>query len=176
MRSLKYSIPIALAVWWLPILNGVIVGLVTGFSERRRDVALISASVSSVLATAVYVFLAYKVLDVPLLGNLLPVFTVIFSLIGISLSVTISYLVSNRTTFSVITPEGADMEFYVKDNSEIEQRLSSLTAGCGEPSYNILDENNVTVTRKCNGYEIEYNVKKEGRMYKVNVHVKTHFE
>ncbi|BCS92408.1 hypothetical protein L3N51_02131 [Metallosphaera sp. J1] len=176
MKSLKYSIPVALAVWWIPILNGIIVGLVAGFSERRRDTAVISAGIGSLIASALYLYLAFKVLVVPILGNLLPVLSVIFSIVGISLSLLSSYLVSNRTTISVVTPEGAEMEFYARNNDEIEQRLSSLTQGCGNPSYNVIDENNMIVTRKCNGYELQYQVRKEGRGYRVNIKVKTNFD
>ncbi|AWR99081.1 hypothetical protein [Metallosphaera hakonensis] len=175
MKSLKYSIPVALAVWWIPILDGVIVGLVSGFSERRKDTAPISSLIASSLASALYVYLAFKVLVVPFLGNLLPVFSVIFSVLGIASSVLISYAISGRTMFSVVTPDGAEMEFHAKNNSEIEERLGSLINGCGEPSYNVIDENNMIVTRKCNGYEVQYRVRKEGKGYRVNIKVKTNF-
>ncbi|BBL46343.1 hypothetical protein [Metallosphaera sedula] len=176
MKSLKYTIPVALAVWWIPILNGIIVGAVAGFSERRRDTSMVSSGVASLIGSALYLYLAFKVLVVPIFGNLLPVLAVIFSIVGISLGLLASYTISNRTTVSVVTPEGAEMEFYAKNNDEIEQKLSSLTQGCGNPSYNVIDENNMIVTRKCNGYELQYQVRKEGRGYRVNIKVKTNFD
>lgn len=84
MKSLKYTIPVALAVWWIPILNGIIVGAVAGFSERRRDTSMVSSGVASLIGSALYLYLAFKVLVVPIFGNLLPVLAVIFSIVGIS--------------------------------------------------------------------------------------------
>ncbi|AEB95831.1 MAG: hypothetical protein QXR57_07195 [Metallosphaera sp.] len=175
MKSLKYSIPLALAIWWVPIIDGVIVGAVTGFSERRRDSAIASSFIASLIASSLYVYLAFKVLTVPLLGNLLPILSIIFSIVGIAVSALVSYVVSGRTAISVVTPDGAEMEFYANNNEEIEQRLSSLTNGCGDPSYNVIDENNMEVTRECNGYQLQYKVSKEGRGYRVNIKVKTKF-
>jgi len=175
VKSLKYSLPVALATWWIPILDGVIVGFVTGFYERRRDRAVSSALISSIAASALYVYIAFRVLTVPVLGNLLPVLSLIFSVVGISISVLVSQAVSSRTTFSVLSPDSAEMEFYAKSNEEIEKRLEVLGGNCGEPIYEVLSEDKVVVRRKCNGYDLIYEILREGKGFRVKVRMKGEF-
>jgi len=170
--KLKYTIPLAIAIWWLPIISGLILGFVTSFLEREYKRGLMTLAISSALASALYIFLAFYALKVPFLGNLLPTFSVIFSVIDL----VIAYLIFNftfyKSAYSSISPEGIQSEFYVSSREEIEERIKDLLVACGEP-HMTLSEDKIIVHRDCSGYTIDYEMVEAGRnRYKVRLEVK----
>ena len=170
--KLKYAVPLAIAIWWLPIISGLILGFVTSFLEKEYKQGLVTIVISSGLASALYIFLAFYVLKIPFLGNLLPILSVIFSIVD----VVIAYLIFNfsfyRSTYSTISPEGIYTEFYVSSREEVEDRIKDLLVSCGDPHLT-LSENKIIVHRDCSGYSIDYEmVEAEKNKYKVRLQVK----
>ncbi|AWR93323.1 hypothetical protein [Acidianus brierleyi] len=170
MRSLKYSIPLALAIWWLPILGPIIVGLANSFLERKLYSSIISSIISSAIASTVYIFLAVKFLFVPLLGDLLQFLSIILSIVGIGISAFVAFLVSRHMVYSYYNENSLNMEFYAKDQDEIEDRLRPFYENCSSPVYSF-SENKIIVKRKCSGFTLEYEMTKEGKGYRVKVRV-----
>ncbi|EZQ02249.1 MULTISPECIES: hypothetical protein [Acidianus] len=167
MRSLKYTIPLALGIWWIPIASGIIDGFIASFTEKKITNSIISAALSSSIASAVYIFIAIKILVVPFLGNLLPFFAILFSAVDIGISLATAYFLSSRMIRTTIVGNSEVMEFYVNSQDEIEEKLRPFDNGCQQPVYSFSGENKVIVTRKCNGYQMKYEIMKEGKKYKV---------
>jgi len=170
--KLKYTVPLAIAIWWLPIISGLIIGFVTSFLEKEYKRGLATIIISSGLASALYIFLAFYVLKVPFLGNLLPTFSIIFSAVDL----VIAYLVFNftfyKSAYSSISPEGVYSEFYASSREEIEDRIKDLLVACGDPQMT-LSENKIIVHRECSGYIVEYEMIEAGKnRYKVKLQVK----
>ena len=170
--KLKYTVPLAIAIWWLPIISGLILGFVTSFLEKEYKQGLVTIIISSGLASTLYIFLAFYVLKIPFLGNLLPILSIIFSLVDI----VIAYFVFNfsfyRSTYSSISSEGIYTEFYVSSRDEIEDRIKDLLVSCGNPQLT-LSENKILVHRDCSGYIIDYEMVEAGKnKYKVKLQVK----
>lgn len=171
MRSIKYTIPAALLTWWIPFLGGIIIGLISGFSERKISHSIISALIASSLASLLYIFLFTKIVYIPILGNLLPVIAVILSIISSIISILTAYLVSSNIVRFSTEGNSAKIEFYAKSQEEIEERLRYYENGCGEPHYSFYEDKKVVVTRKCNGFTLKYEITKEGKKYKVNLYI-----
>ncbi|MBW9140867.1 MAG: hypothetical protein K1T65_04070 [Candidatus Aramenus sp.] len=171
MKALKITIPLSLATWWIPILGPIINGIANAFLERRIRPSVLSAVVSSSVASALYVFLALKFLFVPLFGNLFQFLAVLLSVIGIGISTSVAYVVSRHMTYSYYSGDSLNVEFYAKSQEEIERRLGPFLEGCGEPTYSF-SEKKIIVKRNCSQYAMEYEITQEGRKYRVSVHIR----
>lgn len=171
MQSIKYAIPAALLTWWIPFLGGIITGLISGFTEKKISHSIISAAVASILASVLYVFLFIKIIYIPILGNLLPVFAIILSIISGGISVITAYFVSSNIVRFSSEGNSAKIEFYAKDQEEIEERLRPYNNGCNDPQYSFYEDKKVVVTRKCNGFTLKYEITKEGKRYKVDLYI-----
>ncbi|WP_369610505.1 hypothetical protein [Sulfurisphaera javensis] len=170
--KLKYLIPLALAIWWLPILSGLILGFVTSFLEREHKKGVLTIILSSLIASAFYISLAIYVLKVPFLGNLLPTFSVIFSIIDTVIATLTFNFIFYKSSYSTITTDGMYTEFYVSSREEIEDRLKDLLVNCRDPQLT-LSEDKISVHRECSGYIVDYEMIEAGKnKYKVRLQVK----
>lgn len=173
MKSLKYTVLVALLTWWVPFLGGIITGLVSGFAEKKISQSVISALIASISASILYVSIFTKIVYVPILGNLLPILAIIFSAISTVISVIVAYFISaNIVRFSA---EGnkAKIEFYAKNQEEIEEKLKPYEYGCETPHYSFYEDKKVIVTRRCNGFTLRYEITKEDRRYKVKLYIES---
>lgn len=170
--KLKYTILLAIVTWWIPILSGLILGFVTSLIERKYRTGLLNVLLSSAIASVFYIFLSIFVLKVPFLGNLLPTFSIIFSIAD----TIIAYLVFNftffRTSYSSVTNESMYTELYVSSREELEGKLRDLLVNCKDPQLT-LSEDKITVHRECSGYTVDYEIVEVGKnKYKARVEVK----
>ncbi|BBD73864.1 hypothetical protein HS1genome_2253 [Sulfodiicoccus acidiphilus] len=149
-----------------------ITGLVIGFTSRRNPTSWLSAALVSVtlsiFTTLVYVY----IVKIPLLGNFLPFVVVLFNALGSSICVSLAYLIPRRATFSSITPTGVVTEFYVSNLEELEMVLSNYVdlSTCSQPRYT-MKEDRMEVKRSCQGFELSYQVTREGSGYRVKLSV-----
>lgn len=170
--KLKYIIPLTIAVWWIPILSGLIVGFVTSFLEGNYRRGLFTLLTSSGLASAFYIVLALYVLKVPFLGNLLPTFSIIFSAVDIVIAYLVFSFTFYKSAYTKMTQEGIYSEFYASSREEIEDRIKDLLIECGSPQLN-LSEDKISVHRECSGYIVDYEMIEAGKnRYKVKLQVK----
>ena len=174
--KLKYTIPLALAIWWIPIFSGLILGFVSSFLNKEYKKGIFSVLLSSIIASAFYIALAFYVLKVPILGNLLPTFAIIFSAIDTALSLLVFNFIFYKSSFSSITADGMYSEFYVSSREEVEDRLKELLINCGDPKLT-LSEDKISVHRECTGYVVDYDIVEAGKnKYKVRLQVKKKYE
>ncbi|AEE93880.1 MULTISPECIES: hypothetical protein [Acidianus] len=171
MRSIKISIPVSLVTWWLPLVGGAIIGFISGTIERKIASAIISVGITSAIASTFYILLGFKVLYVPLLGNLLPVILVISSVVNSALAVFVAYFISTKMIRSTFEGNNAKIEFYARDQDEINEKLNEIATQCSEPTYSFHSENEVEVTRRCEGFTMRYIIRKEGKLFKVTLFI-----
>ncbi|ARM76171.1 hypothetical protein [Acidianus manzaensis] len=171
MQSIKYSIPVALLTWWIPFLGGLITGLVSGFAERKISHSIISSATASIIASALYILLFVKIVEIPILGNFLPVITVILCSVSSVISIITAYFISSNIVRFSSEENSAKIEFYAKNQEEIEEKIKPYENGCSDPQYSFYGEDKVVVTRKCNGFTLKYEIVKEGRRYKVSLYL-----
>lgn len=171
MRSIKISIPVSLITWWLPLIGGTIIGFISGTIERKIASAIISVGITSAIASTFYILLGFEVLYVPLLGNLLPIILVISSIANSALAVFVAYFISTKMIRSTFEGNSATIEFYAKNQEEINEKLNEIATRCSEPTYFIHNENEMEVTRRCEGFTMRYVIRKEGRLLKVTLFI-----
>lgn len=176
---LHYTIPIAIGLWWIPVIGPAIFGFVNAFIEKSYKRSLISTVISSSLASLIYILLSIYVIKIPLLGNFLPVITIILSLVGIAISIMVVYLVFSRITIMSVSNEGVYTEFYSSSFDEAKEKIDAFISSlginlsdCPDPSLE-LSEKRIKSTFNCNGLKVQYEVTEELRgKYKVKVWIK----
>jgi hypothetical protein len=176
--KLQYEIPIAIGLWWIPVIGPAIFGAVDAFIERDFRKGIISTAISSILASSFYIYLTFSVIRAPILGNLLPVITVVMSAVGVIISLATVYLLLSRLSITSVSGNGIYTEFYSSSveeaKSKVENLISSLginPSDCPSPSLE-LSEDKIRTTMACNGLKIQYEVTQELRgKYKVKVWV-----
>ena len=169
--KLKKVIPLAIAVWPLPVLNGLVIGLASAAGGGSIKGSARTAVVSSVAAFAFYFALGQFVKGLPLIGDLL-LLTVI-SVLGVVIAVYLSVYIRVRTTYTVMTGDGLTVEYYVTDLAEIEKGLQALGLNCSQPSYHIEDENHMTLSYKCGEGVVTVDVKRDWKYLKVRAELKS---
>ncbi|AWR97472.1 hypothetical protein DFR86_07860 [Acidianus sulfidivorans JP7] len=171
MHSIKYSIPVAILTWWIPFLGGIITGLISGFSERKISHSIASSAIASIIASSLYILVFVKIVKIPILGNLLPVVTIILCSVSTIISIVTAYFISSNIVRFSSEGNSAKIEFYAKNQEEIEEKIKPYENGCGDPQYSFYGEDKVVVTRKCNGFILKYEIEKEGKRYKVSLYL-----
>ena len=168
--KLKRLIPLAIAVWPLPVLNGLVIGLASAAGGNSIKASARTAVVSSVAAFSFYFALSQFVKGLPLIGDLL--LLTIVSVLGTAIAVYLSVYIRVRTTYTVMTWDGLTVEYYVRDLAEIERGLKSLGLNCSQPSYHIEDENHMTMTYQCGEGIVAVDVKKDWKYLKVRAELR----
>jgi Zn-dependent protease with chaperone function len=172
MKSLKYSLPISMLIWFIPIVSGVIAGSIIGFVERKIMRSIISSIILSIIASAFYIILSIYFLKIAILGNLISLSISAISLINSFACIITSYFISSRAVFSSVNHGVLESEFHVKSEEELKRRLNNYTFNCRDPVYKFHEDKKVEANLDCNEYYIYYEVVNEGRGYRVKLKVK----
>jgi len=172
----KYIIPTTIAIWWLPIISGILLGSIVSVFEEKYKRGLATIIVSSGLASALYIFLAFISLRIPFLGHILLIVSVIFSIIDTVLA----YFLFNELFYIIpkvsISSKSIKILFYASSMKEVEQRVSEMIEGCNiehvKPQIT-LKKGKMIVKKECPGAVIKYVVSKAKKnKYKVRMHIK----
>ncbi|BCU70356.1 hypothetical protein [Stygiolobus caldivivus] len=177
--KLQYEIPVAIGLWWIPVIGPALFGLIDAFIERDLRRGLVSTFISSVLASSLYIFVSVYVIKAPILGNILPVFTMILSIVGIVISMLTVYLLLSRITVTSVSNNGIYTEFYSSSIDDAKAKVENFISGlginlsdCPSPSLE-LSEDKIKTTMDCNGVKIQYEVTEELKgKYKVKMWIK----
>ena len=168
--KLKKLIPLAIAVWPLPVLNGLVIGIASATDGGSIKGSVRTALVSSVAAFSFYFALSQLVKGLPVISDLL--LLAVVSALGIAIAVYLSIYVRLRSTYTVMTWDGLTVEYYVKDFAEVEKGLQQLGLKCSQPSYHIEDENHVTMTYQCGEGVVTVDVKKDWKYLRVRAELR----
>jgi hypothetical protein len=171
-RSIRNGLFAAVFLWWFPLIGPSITGLVIGFTTKRNPASLVSAVIVSAVMSLLTSVIYFYVIKVPFLGNLLPFTVVLFNILGSILCVSLAFLIPRKATFSTLTPSGVITEFYVKHISEVDSMLGNYVdlSACSQPLYSV-SEDMMKVRRECRGFVLNYEVKKEGSGYRVQLNI-----
>ena len=168
--KLKRLIPLAIAVWPLPVINGLVIGLASAAGGSSIKGSVRTALVSSVAAFSFYFGLSQLVKGLPVISDLL--LLAVISALGIAIAVYLSIYVRLRTTYTVMTWDSLTVEYYVKDVAEVEKGLQQLGLKCSQPSYHIEDENHMAMTYQCGEWAVTVDVKKDWKYLRVRAELR----
>ncbi|MGC9105057.1 MAG: hypothetical protein ACP5HQ_01325 [Thermoprotei archaeon] len=165
MRPVIKAISLALAVWWIPVLNGVMLGFYSSVIGKNVRNSVLLALTGSLTATAVYFLIYYFGPKLPLIGEF-PILLAI-SAFGTALAIYFSYFSSVRATKIRFTPEGLEIEFYAKNLQEVDEILTKELGECELEHVEALGEERIRVRKRCGDVTLEYEAVKEGKRVKV---------
>jgi hypothetical protein len=165
LRPVLKAISLALAVWWIPVLNGVMLGFYSSVIGKSVRNSVLLALTGSLTATAVYFLVNSFGPKLPLIGEL-PILLAI-SAFGTALAVYFSYFSAVRSSTIRFTPEGLEMEFYAKDLQEVDEILTKELGDCELEHVEAVGEERVKVRKRCGEVTLEYEAVREGKRVKV---------
>ena len=169
--GLKRLIPLAIAVWPLPVLNGLVIGIASATDGGSIKGSARTALVSSVAAFSFYFALSQLVKGLPVISDLL-LLTVI-SALGMAIAVYLSIYVRLRTTYTIMTPDGLTVEYYAKDLNEVEKRFEQIGLKCSQPSYHLENENHMVMTYQCGEGIVTIDIKKDWKYLMVKARLRS---
>jgi hypothetical protein len=169
LRKALKALSVALAVWWIPVLNGVITGLYSSTLERTVRGSVLTSLFGSLSASAVYIAVDTFVQRIPLIGHY-PLLLFI-SALGISLSVYFAYFSTVRSATIRLTTGALELEFYADSLEEADSTLTRDLADCKTREMRLFGEDRASVIKECGRVVVEYEAWKEGGKVKVRARV-----
>ncbi|AHC52551.1 hypothetical protein SUSAZ_07925 [Sulfolobus acidocaldarius SUSAZ] len=175
--KLKYELPLAVAVWWIPLLGPFILGFVTAMLEREFKRGLISLAICDVISSLLYLSLVYF-LRISLFGNIFTLLIIIFTIAGVAISVLSLMFFTNNMTTTTVSGNTINTEFYASSLNEVEEKVDRFLLNIGiNREYCTKDNTSlgydmIKNVYNCNNIRVEYEITKPGRKYKVKLTVK----